>query len=150
MSYPPSARLVPQCPRAPRIDSSSTLTLSVRVISEGDQIRQNERVPRNAKTTAAASPWADAAMKAFGMNQIRAAIIRYLAQSEQGVTSGQISRDLKATYQTVFRHLQDLEDQGIVVSDAGDQRQGQRVVYELNKQARDKALSEYAKYLDGQ
>lgn len=88
-------------------------------------------------------------MKAFGMNQVRAAIIRHLARTEQGVTSGQISRDLQANYQTVFRHLQDLEDQGIVLSDATDQRQGQRVVYTLNKKARDKALADCAKYLDG-
>lgn len=89
-------------------------------------------------------------MKAFGMNQVRAAIIRNLAQSgDEGATSGQISRQLKATYQTVFRHLQDLENQGIVLSDAGDQRQGQRVVYRLNRNARDRALADYADYLDG-
>lgn len=83
------------------------------------------------------------------MNQLRAAIIRHLAQNEEGATSGQISRDLKATYQTIFRHLQDLEEQEIVLSDAGEQRQGQRVVYSLNRQARDNALADYAKYLDG-
>jgi ArsR family transcriptional regulator, arsenate/arsenite/antimonite-responsive transcriptional repressor len=89
-------------------------------------------------------------MKAFGMNQVRAAIIRHLARSEEGTTSGEISRELQATYQTVFRHLHDLEEQGIVASDAGEQRQGQRVIYRLNKQARDKALADYASYLDGQ
>lgn len=83
------------------------------------------------------------------MNQVRAAILRNLANKEDGATSGQIARDLMATYQTVFRHLQDLEDQGIVLSDAGDQRQGQRVVYQLDRRARDKALANYAKYLDG-
>jgi DNA-binding transcriptional ArsR family regulator len=93
---------------------------------------------------------AEAAMKAFGMNQVRAAIIRHLAQKPNGATSGDISRQLQATYQTVFRHLQDLEEQGIVASDAGEQRQGQRVRYTLNKQARDKALADYAHYLDGQ
>lgn len=89
-------------------------------------------------------------MKAFGMNQVRAAIIRHLAQTEAGTTSGEISRELQATYQTVFRHLHDLEKLGIVASDAGEQRQGQRVIYTLNRQVRDKALADYASYLDGQ
>ena len=88
-------------------------------------------------------------MKAFGMNQVRAAIVRYLAQNAEGATSGQITRELSATYQTIFRHLQDLESQGIVRSDAGQQRHGQRVIYALDKAARDQALADYAQYLDG-
>lgn len=83
------------------------------------------------------------------MNQVRAAIIRHLALHPGGTTSGQITRELSATYQTIFRHLQDLEEQGVVTSDAGEQRQGQRVVYTLNRAARDKALADYAAYLDG-
>lgn len=83
------------------------------------------------------------------MNQVRAAIIRHLALNPGGTTSGQITRALSATYQTIFRHLQDLEDQGIIMSDAGEPRQGQRVVYTLDQAARDKALADYAAYLDG-
>lgn len=88
-------------------------------------------------------------MKAFGMNRVRAEIIRYLATAPAGATSGQIARDLEATYQTIFRHLQDLEGQGIVESDGAKNRHGHRVVYELDKRERDRALSNYAKYLDG-
>lgn len=87
-------------------------------------------------------------MSAFGINQVRSAVLRFLAAAEHGVTSGQIARDLTANYQTVFRHLQDLESLGIVSSDAGDQRQGQRVEYRLNREALDKALAEYADYLN--
>lgn len=83
------------------------------------------------------------------MNQVRAADIRHLALNPSGTTSGQIARELSATYQTIFRHLQDLEEQRIVTSDAGEQRQGQRVVYTLNRATRDKALADYAAYLDG-
>lgn len=87
-------------------------------------------------------------MSAFGVNQVRSAVLRCLAAAEHGLTSGQIARDLGANYQTVFRHLQDLEALGVVSSDAGDQRQGQRVEYRLNQEALDKALAEYADYLN--
>lgn len=89
-------------------------------------------------------------MSAFGINQVRSAVLRYLAALEHGVTSGQIARDLGANYQTVFRHLQDLETLGVVSADAGDQRQGQRVEYRLNPEALDRALAEYANYLKNQ
>lgn len=114
------------------------------------RMRQNEGMPRDAKTSASPAEWADDAMKAFGMNRVRAEIIRYLARSTSGATSGQIARDLDATYQTIFRHLRDLEDQGLVESDGADNRHGQRVVYQLNKQERDRALENYAKYLNGE
>lgn len=83
------------------------------------------------------------------MNRVRAEIIRYLSQAPEGATSGQISRDLEANYQTIFRHLQDLEEQKIIFSDGSPNRHGQRVVYQLDHQARDEALDGYAKYLDG-
>lgn len=89
-------------------------------------------------------------MKAFGMNRVRSEVLRYLAQNPEGTTSGQIGRDLDATYQTIFRHLRELEEQGIIDSDGSENRHGQRVVYRLNKQGRDRALANYASYLDGQ
>lgn len=107
-------------------------------------------MPRNARTSANPAEWADDAMKAFGMNRVRAEIIRYLALNSGGTTSGQIARDLEANYQTVFRHLQDLEEQGLIDSDGSEIRHGQRVVYQLNRQERDRALKNYAKYLNGQ
>ena len=88
-------------------------------------------------------------MNAFGVSKIRTEVMRYLAQHPSGATSGQIARDLGATPMTVFRHLQELESQGIVVAAADSVRQGQRVMYRLDADARDKALADYAKYLDG-
>ena len=127
-----------------------TLTLSVRLIFVYRLMRQDEGMPRNAKTSANPAPWADRAMKAFGMNRVRSEVLRYLAQNPEGTTSGQIGRDLDATYQTIFRHLRELEEQGIIDSDGSENRHGQRVVYRLNKQGRDRALANYASYLDGQ
>ncbi|MHC6223115.1 ArsR/SmtB family transcription factor [Arthrobacter sp. MMS24-S77] len=106
-------------------------------------------MPRYAKPPTPTNQRAEAAMKVFGANEVRSAIIRYLSQNAAGSTSGQVARDLGANYQTVFRHLQDLEVQGIVASDAGEQRQGQRVMYRLDREAKDRALADYDRYLDG-
>lgn len=123
------------------------MTLNVSVVCEVDQLRQNGQVPRYAETPQPSDPRAVAAMSAFGINQVRSAILRFLAAAGHGVTSGQITRYLGANYQTVFRHLRDLEASGIVSADAGTQRQGQRVEYHLNREALDNALAEYADYL---
>lgn len=93
--------------------------------------------------------WAENAMNTFGVSKIRTEIMRYLSQHPSGATSGQIARDLGATPMTVFRHLQDLESQQIVLADADAVRHGQRVMYRLDVEARDKALADYAKYLAG-
>lgn len=126
-----------------------SLTLNVDVSSDRDHLRQNDWVPRDADTTTAAPAWAERAMNTFGMSKIRTEVMRYLSQHPLGATSGQIARDLGATPMTVFRHLQDLESQQIVVADADTVRHGQRVIYRLDVEARDKALADYAKYLDG-
>lgn len=88
-------------------------------------------------------------MSAFGVSPIRAAVIRELARHPEGATSGQIARHLEAAYHTVFRHLRELEDLGLVDSDAEDDRQGQRVVYRLNRDARDHEAAKLLAYLDG-
>lgn len=85
----------------------------------------------------------------FGANPLRGAIIRLLAVTPEGMTSGAIQRELNTTYQTVFRHLQEIESTGIVTSDAGEKRQGQRVIYELDSDALRAALSNYEDYLFG-
>jgi predicted ArsR family transcriptional regulator len=88
-------------------------------------------------------------MRIFGANELRSAILEHLARQAGGVTSGQIATSLEAAYQTVFRHLQSLEAEGVVVSDAGPTRHGQRVRYSLDADARDRALADYRAYLDG-
>ena len=88
-------------------------------------------------------------MSAFGVSPIRAAVIRELARHPDGETSGQIARALEATYHTVFRHLRELEELGLVDSDAEDDRQGQRVVYRLNRDVRDREAERLLTYLDG-
>jgi len=85
----------------------------------------------------------------FGANPIRGAIIRLLALTPEGMTSGAIQRELSTTYQTVFRHLQEMESTGIVTSDAGEKRQGQRVIYALDASALKAALAGYEAYLLG-
>ena len=85
----------------------------------------------------------------FGANPLRGAIIRLLALNSGGMTSGAIQRELSTTYQTVLRHLQELELADIVTADAGEQRQGQRVIYVLDRDVLRSALSGYGEYLFG-
>ena len=85
----------------------------------------------------------------FGANPLRGAIIRLLALNSEGMTSGAIQRELGTTYQTVLRHLQELESADIVTADAGEQRQGQRVIYVLDGDVLRSALSGYGEYLFG-
>jgi DNA-binding transcriptional ArsR family regulator len=89
-------------------------------------------------------------MTVFGVNPIRGAIVRLLSRHPEGMTSGAIHRELNATYQTVFRHLQELESAGAVTSDAGEKRQGQRVIYVADSVAVRAALAGYESYLLGE
>ncbi len=86
----------------------------------------------------------------FGANPIRGAIIHLLSNHPEGMTSGAIRMELSATYQTVFRHLQELEAAGVVTTDAGDKRQGQRVLYKTDLAVVRTALSGYESYLLGE
>lgn len=82
----------------------------------------------------------------FGMNPIRGSIIQYLIDHPGGHTSGSIQRSLKTSYHTVLRHLQGLEDAGIVNSDGGENRQGVRVLYSADKLAIVQALADLDEY----
>ncbi|TFC97741.1 ArsR family transcriptional regulator [Cryobacterium sinapicolor] len=137
---------------AGRIDgytSNPTLTLSVRVESRIVQLRQNEGMPRYASPEEPLPLSAERATVVFGANPLRGAIIRLLALNSEGMTSGAIQRELNTTYQTVLRHLQELESAGTVTADAGEQRQGQRVIYVLDTDALQSALFGYGEYLFG-
>lgn len=83
----------------------------------------------------------------LGANPIRGAIIRVLAQHPKGMTSGAIERELSASYQTVFRHLQQLVAAGVVATDGEQAHHGRRVIYTLDREAVTATLSEYRDYL---
>lgn len=89
-------------------------------------------------------------MKAFGMPEVRGQIIHYLALTSEGDTSGSIARKLGVNYHTVLRHLQELEQTGVVISDGDDQRAGRRLIYQVDKDALSLALDEATKFLMGE
>ncbi|WP_336624994.1 MULTISPECIES: ArsR/SmtB family transcription factor [unclassified Microbacterium] len=86
------------------------------------------------------------AMDMFGANAMRGAIIRTLSAHPHGLTSGQIERELNASYQTVFRHLKALVAEGAVLVDE-QVNQGRRTIYTLDREAVDRALTDYRHYL---
>lgn len=90
-------------------------------------------------------------MRAFGVNQARAAILRYLAQhSGEGCTSGQIARDLALGNMTAFRHLNELEALGIVVTDGQGPRNGMRLLYRVDKERLAQQFESLERYLNGE
>ncbi|WP_334173658.1 ArsR/SmtB family transcription factor [Sinomonas sp.] len=92
--------------------------------------------------------WAADVIKLLSLNPLRVEILRQLAQQPEGITSGDIGRAVGARYKTVAWHLRKLEDLGAVDSDAGDQRQGQRVLYTLAEGAFDHALETLRRYVN--
>lgn len=85
----------------------------------------------------------------FGMNSLRAGILRYLSIHGEGVTSGDIGRALSANYRTVGRHLVLLEEVGIVETNATEQRQGVHVRYRLNAERLASAEQAFSEYIHG-
>ncbi len=86
------------------------------------------------------------AIDVFGANVMRGAIIHTLASHPKGLTSGQIERELDASYQTVFRHLKSLVAEGAVLVD-DEVNQGRRTIYTLDRSAIERALADYRRYL---
>lgn len=87
----------------------------------------------------------------FGVNPIRASIVRLLAQSAEPMTTGEIAKALSgASYKTIFNHVQELAAQGALISDARPDPHGQRVRYAVDRDALRRELDEYAKYLLGE
>lgn len=107
-------------------------------------------MPRYASPAEPLPPTVTKAMMIFGANPIRGAIIHLLSSHPEGMTSGAIRTELSATYQTVFRHLQELETAGVVTTDAGEKRQGHRVLYKTDSAAVRIALAGYESYLLGE
>lgn len=92
----------------------------------------------------------EAALTMLGINQLRSAILRHLAQHPEGATSGDIGRELGADYRTVWRYLKELEPQGGVTSGEaeGKGRSPRWRIYKLNVAARDAAIRTYLDFLD--
>lgn len=92
-------------------------------------------------------------MNSLGINPFRALVLRVLFQHPEGLLSGQVAGLTGGNPQTTWRHLVELERQGLVESSAPDDepsRQGQRVVYRLRRDARDRAIRQWLAFLDGE
>lgn len=106
-------------------------------------------MPRYVQPSKPVPDWASDVINVLGINPLRIEILRHLAQTPDGGTSGDIGRAIGAGYKTVAWHLRQLEELGAVGSDAGENRQGQRVVYHLRESAFDDALEGVGKYVKG-
>lgn len=110
---------------------------------------QNVRVPEY--VIPPLPPEVEAALTMLGINQLRSAILRHLAQHPEGVTSGDIGREVGADYRTVWRYLKELEPQGGVTSEEaeGKGQSSRWRIYKLNAAARDATIRTYLGFLDG-
>lgn len=114
-----------------------------------DETVQNGKVPEY--VVPPLSPEVEAALTMLGVNPLRSAILRFLAQHPEGATSGDIGRELGADYRTVWRYLKELELQGGVTSEEaeGKGQSSRWRIYKLNLAARDAAVRTYLDFLDG-
>lgn len=83
----------------------------------------------------------------LGMNPLRLEILRHLAHTPEGATSGEIGRAIGAGYKTIAWHLRQLEDLDAVTSNAGESRQGQRVVFRFKAETFDAAITGISRYV---
>jgi len=108
-------------------------------------------MPRYASPGQPLPPEPARAVKVFGANPIRTSIVRLLATNPEPMTTGEIERTLGgASHRTIFNHVRELEADGLVTSDARDDRNGQRVRYSVDREAVRRELDEYARYLLGE
>lgn len=85
----------------------------------------------------------------LGVPALRAEILRQLSLSPDGATSGEIATAIGTRYQTVQRHLDQLEELGAVSASVPAPRGGHHVVFRLVPSALDAALAENALYIQG-
>lgn len=85
----------------------------------------------------------------LGIPQLRAEIIRYLSQHPDGGTSGEIAGALGTRYQTVQRHLEQLEDLDAVRASVSPPRRGHHVVFKIVPSALAEAIDENTAYMQG-
>lgn len=85
----------------------------------------------------------------LGIPQLRAEILRYLSQNPEGATSGEMATAIGTRYQTVQRHLEQLEGLGAVDASVKPPRQGHRVVFKLRTGILATAVKTNAAYIEG-
>lgn len=85
----------------------------------------------------------------LGIPHLRAAILRHLSSNADGGTSGEIAAALGTRYQTVKRHLEQLEELGVVAASIAPPRQGHHVVFTLKPEVLGEAIKKNAKYIQG-
>lgn len=87
----------------------------------------------------------------LGINPTRTAIIQFLSQTGEGVTTGHIAREIDIKYHTVLRHVESLHEIGVVSCDTPhEQRQGKRVLYRLDVNRLNEHLQAMTRYLLGE
>lgn len=85
----------------------------------------------------------------LGIPHLRAAILRHLSSCEAGATSGEIANVLGTRYQTVQRHLEQLEQLGVVQASVPPPRQGHHVVFAIKADVLREAIKKNADYIQG-
>ena len=85
----------------------------------------------------------------LGIPQLRAEILRFLSQHPDGATSGEIAAAIGTRYQTVQRHLEQLEDLKAVKASVKPPRQGHHVVFKIKPNVLAEAVEKNASYIQG-
>lgn len=85
----------------------------------------------------------------LGIQQLRAEILRYLSQHPEGATSGEIATAIGTRYQTVQRHLEQLEDLNAVKASVKPPRRGHHVVFTIKSDSLAEAIEKNASYIQG-
>lgn len=104
-------------------------------------LMDNGDVQGYAKPTQKLPPETAQAIEMLAVTPARGAIIYYLAKSPEGSLIGEIVAGTGVPTQTTYRHLKDLEQLGLVVTDSGKERTGQRVKYSLDSGVAENALT---------
>lgn len=85
----------------------------------------------------------------LGIPTLRAEILRYLSQHPDGATSGEIATALGTRYQTVQRHLEQLEELKAVKASVKPPRRGHHVVFKIKPGVLAEAIEKNASYIQG-
>ena len=113
------------------------------------QLRDNREVPKYVPLTIPG--FAEDSLNLLGVNALRTSILRHLAQHPEGVTSGDIGRDLNVDYRTVWRYLKELESQGGVTTSLAEGKgtSDRWRIYKLDTSVREDAIATYLDFLRG-
>jgi DNA-binding transcriptional ArsR family regulator len=85
----------------------------------------------------------------LGIPQLRAEILRFLSQHPDGATSGEIAAAIGTRYQTVQRHLEQLEELKAVKASVKPPRRGHHVVFKIKPGVLAEAVEKNASYIQG-